>query len=198
MIDRTNGRLVLLLTTLGLLVVLLLGWFLLVSPQRSKAASLDGQIGDTSGQLAATDAFLHSPAAHQSVAELRRLRVALPDDAQMSQIVRQLAWASRRSGVRITSLTPSATVAAAGAQALPIAVTVNGHYFRLAKFMRLLRGEAGVVDGKAHASGRLYAIDNISFSSSGRSGLITATFGLDAFVNGAAPAAAPATTTTEP
>ena len=71
MIDRINGRLALLLAVAGLLIVLLAGWFVLVSPQRSKAAALDTQIGDASLKLAATQAFLRSPAAHQSVADLR-------------------------------------------------------------------------------------------------------------------------------
>ena len=40
MIDRINGRLALLLAIAGLLIVLLAGWFVFVSPQRSKAAAL--------------------------------------------------------------------------------------------------------------------------------------------------------------
>ena len=196
MIDRINGRLALLLAIAGLLIVLLAGWFLLVSPQRSKAAALSVQIDDESAKLASTQAFLRSPEAHQNVANLARLRVAVPDDVRMSEILRQLAWASRVSGVSITSITPSAPVASSGAQAVPIALSVNGHYFRIAKFMHLLRTRAEVKDGKVHASGRLYGIDNISFAS-GDKGLITATLALDAFVNGAvAPAPVSTSTTT--
>ena len=50
--------------------------------------------------------------------------------------------------------------------------------------MHLLRTRAEVKDGKVHASGRLYGIDNISFSSGDKGGLITATLALDAFVYG--------------
>jgi Tfp pilus assembly protein PilN len=196
MIDRINGRLALLLAIAGLLILLLAGWFVVVSPQRSKAAALDTQIGESSVKLAETQAFLRSPEAHQSVADLRRLGVALPDDVKMSEILRQLAWASRVSGVRITSITPSAPVASSGAQAVPIALAVEGHYFRIARFMHLLRTRAEVKNGKVHASGRLYGIDNISFSS-GDKGLITATLALDSFMFGPTPApVAGATSTT--
>jgi len=195
MIDRINGRLALLLAIAGLLILVLAGWFVLVSPERSKAAALSVQIDAADSRLAATQAFLRSPEAHESVATLARLRAAIPDDVQMSEILRQLAWASRVSGVSITSITPSAPVASTGAQAVPIALSVTGHYFRIAKFMHLLRTRAEVKDGKVHESGRLYGIDNISFSS-GEKGLITATLALDAFVNGAAPAA-PGSTTAE-
>jgi hypothetical protein len=47
---------------------------------------------------------------------------------------------------------------------------------------------------KVHVSGRLYAIDNFSFSNSDKSGLITATLALDAFVYGTAPAVPTAST----
>jgi hypothetical protein len=115
----------------------------------------------------------------------------------MSEIMRQLSWAAGKSGVHIDSITPSAPVATSGAQAVPVALSVSGHYFRLATFMHLLRTRAEVKAGKVHASGRLYAVDNISFSTSGgKGGLITATIALNAFTYGSAPAAAAPTTAT--
>jgi hypothetical protein len=194
MIDRINGRLALLLAIAGLLALVLAGWFVLVSPQSSKAAALDAQIGDANVELAATQSFMRSPEAQQSVADLRRLRRAIPDDVEMSEILRQLAWASRVSGVRIDSITPSQPVPSTGAQAVPIALSVRGRYFRLAKFMHLLRLEAGVKDGKAHASGRLYGIDSISLGSSEK-GLLAASVALNAFVFGSTPTPAPVATT---
>ena len=167
MTRRINGRLALLLATAGLLVLLLAGWYVLVSPQRSKAAALDNQIGVANAKLIETQAFLRSPAARESVAKLRTLRVALPDDVQMSDILRQLSWASGVSGVRIDSITPTAPVASPAGQAVPITLSVTGHYFRLAKFMHLLKTRVDVKDGNVKASGRLYAIDNISFSTAG-------------------------------
>jgi Tfp pilus assembly protein PilN len=198
MIDRINGRLALMLAIPGLLILVLAGWFVFVSPQSSKAAALDTQIGDANVQLATTQSFMQSPEAHQSVGDLRRLRRAIPDDVEMSEILRQLAWASRASGVRIESITPSQPVPSTGAQAVPIALSVKGRYFRLAKFMHLLRLEAGVKDGKAHASGRLYGIDNITLSTGDKGGLIMATLALNAFVHGSTTTPAPVSTTTEP
>jgi hypothetical protein len=195
MIDRINGRLALMLAIPGLLVIVLAGWFMFVSPQRSKAADIDTRIGDANIKLASTRSFMQSPASQQSVADLRRLRRAIPDDVEMSEILRQLSWASHASGVRIESITPSQAVPSAGAQAVPIALSVKGRYFRLAKFMRLLRLEAGVENGKPHASGRLYGIDNVSLSTDGQGGLITATLALNAFVFGSTTTPATGTTT---
>ena len=198
MIDRINGRLALLLAISGLLVLILVAWFVFVSPQSSKASSLETQIGDANVDLATTQSFLRSPESKQSLTDLRRLRRAIPDEVEMSEILRELAWASRASGVRIQSITPSQPVSSAGAQAVPISLSVKGRYFRLAKFMHLLRLEAGVTDGKPHSSGRLYGIDNISLSTGDKSGVIMATLALNAFVSGPAAAPAPGSTTTEP
>src|SRR5207249_4353085 len=90
MTSRINGRLALLLSIAALLILVLAGWYAIVSPERSKAAALTTQIDDANGKLAATKAFLRSPAAHQSAAQLRRVRIALPDDPRMSDILRQL------------------------------------------------------------------------------------------------------------
>jgi type IV pilus assembly PilO-like protein len=198
MIDRINGRLALLIAISGLLVVILVGWFVFVSPQSSKASTLETQIGDANLKLATTQSFLQSPDSKQSVTDLRRLRRAIPDDVEMSEILRELAWASRASGVRIQSITPSQPVASTGAQAVPIALSVKGRYFRMAKFMHLLRLEAGVKDGKPYSSGRLYGIDSISLSTGDKSGVIMATLTLNAFVSGPASTPSPGSTTTEP
>ena len=164
--------------------LVLAGWFVLVSPQRSKAAALDAQIGDANVKLAATQAFLRSPAAQQSVAELRRLRVALPDDVEMSEILRQLAWASRVSGVRIDSITPSAPVPSTGAQAVPIALSVDGPLLP-AREVHAPAPDARPRSRTARRTrrGGCTAIDNISFSTGDKGGLITATLALNAFVS---------------
>jgi Tfp pilus assembly protein PilO len=192
---RINGRLALLLAVAGVLVLLLAGWYTFVSPQRSKAAALDTQISDSNAKLEATQMFLRSPAAHDSVAKLRLLRVALPDDVEMSQILRQLAWAADESGVRLNSITPAVPGTSSTGAAVPISLTVSGHYFRISKFMHLLRTRAEVTNGKVKASGRLYAFDDMSFSGDDK-GLVTGTLALDAFMY--APPAPPTSTSTTP
>ena len=67
-----------------------------------------------------------------------------------------------RSGTNPWSVTGVASALTSGANTIPAsALSVSGHYFRIAKFMHLLRAQADVKDGKVHASGRLYAVDNL-------------------------------------
>jgi Tfp pilus assembly protein PilO len=186
--DRINGRLALLIAVVLVLVVVLAGWFAVLSPQRSKAADLDAQIGDANIQLASTQSLLNSPEANQSAAQLAQLRRALPEEADMSDIIRELSRAASRTGVRIDSITPSTPVSAAGAQAVPITLAVSGRYFRIANFMHELRTRARVEDGNVRVKGRLFAVDNVAFAKSPDKGLLSATLALDAFMSGSAPA----------
>jgi type IV pilus assembly protein PilO len=186
--DRISGRLALLVAVVLVLVVVIAAWFAVLSPQRSKAAALDTQIGDANVRLASTEALLSSPTARQSTVQLAQLRRALPDDTEMSEIIRELSRAASKTGVRVDSITPSTPVAAAGAQALPITLSVSGRYFRIANFMHELRTRAKVEDGNVRVKGRLFAVDNVAFAKSPTKGLLSATLALDAFMAGAAPA----------
>jgi len=201
--DRINGRLALLFAVVLVLVVVLTAWFAVLSPQRSKAAALDSQIGDANVRLATTQTLLNSPAAKQSAGQLAQLQRALPDDSDVSGIIRELSRAASKTGVRIDSITPSTPVAAGGAQAVPITLLVSGRYFRIANFTHELRIRARVEDGSVRVKGRLYAIDTMAIAKSPTKGLLSATLALDAFMSGAAPAQPPTavggqTTTTTP
>jgi len=200
MISRINGRLAALLAVFAFLLVVLVGWYGFVSPQRSKAATIDGQIADVQSQIASTQAYVANPSAKQSRSELKRLEQAIPADVQMSQILRQLSWAAGRAGVSLTSVTPAALVPSSGGQAVPITVGVAGHYFRLANFLKLLRTRVSLTGKTIKVAGRLYSIDEIQFTAGGAGpqtsgSVITATVTLNAFVSTPAPVA-PATETT--
>jgi Tfp pilus assembly protein PilO len=188
MMDRINGRLALLIAVLLVIVVVLAGWFAILSPQRSKAADLDARIGNANVELATTQALLNGPAAHQSSAELAQLRRALPDGTEMSEVIRELSHAASKTGIRIDSITPTTQVSAAGAQAVPITLGVSGRYFRIANFMHELRTRVRVEGGNVHVKGRLFAVDSVAFAKSPDRGLLSATLALDAFMSGSAPA----------
>jgi Pilus assembly protein, PilO len=186
--DRINGRLAFLFAVVLVLVVLLAAWFAVLSPQRSRAAALEAQIGDANIKLASTQALLNSPTAHESALRLAQMRRALPDNVEMSEIIRELSRAASKTGVRVDSITPSTPVSAAGAQAVPITLSVSGRYFRIANFMHELRTSAVIEDGNVRVKGRLFAVDNVAFAKSPTKGLLTATVALGAFMSGPAPA----------
>ena len=82
---------------------------------------------------------------------------------------------------------------------LPISVTFNGNFYNLADFLYRLRSLVTVHAGRLDETGRLFAVDTLSFNESDlKFPQIQATLVIDAFVYAAAPAPAAAPAATPP
>ena len=162
-LDRT-ARIVL-LATLGATVLLAVaGWMLLVSPKRSQAADLKAKIAVAEARLAVE--HTQPSQGEISAAEVRQLELALPDSGEMSNLVRQLDGLARRVGVTLDSVTPAAETGASGYRAIPLSVVVDGKFFRVNRFLTLLRNQVQVRDGRVRGTGRLFDVQAIDFEQS--------------------------------
>jgi len=120
-----------LLAAVAALAILAGGWFLMVSPQRSKASDLrsqvDAQLSTNQGLQSQLTAL---QAQHKDVpkvqAQLSKLAVQMPDNPGLPGLIRQLSAAADDAGVDLVSLAPAApqlqttstaAVAASGAAA---------------------------------------------------------------------------------
>ena len=181
MMERLNGRVSLALSAAGLLLVLLVGWFGVVSPQRSKAAELSVQIDEAQTQLRIAQDVVRGPALQESKAELATLKVAIPDEVKMSEILRQLSRASAKARVRVTGVTPQPAVTSGAADVVAMNVTVDGRYFGIREFLRLLRAGADMQGEEVKASGRLFGVDSIQFSGGTPTSVVSAVLTVTAF-----------------
>ncbi len=191
----------------GLLVYGLAGYFLLVSPQRGKAADLKRQTAAAQQQI---DQFRVLAAQAKAtppirVAELFRLTKAMPDNIDMAGVVLELSHIARGSGIEFASITPQGAAPVSGYSNIPITLEFDGNYYELSDFLFRLRNLVRVQAGQLDAVGRLFVVDAISFSESTRSfPEIKASLTVHAFVYGdlstTPPAASttPGTTTTTP
>jgi Pilus assembly protein, PilO len=217
MIKKLDARLALLLTVVAALVVLLVGWFGLISAQRSKASNADTQIAQHQDQLTAEQALLATSSKATADAQLRAAEKVLPNDPRMSQVVREIQSASVTSSTQIDSVVPAPVAAVGSGAAVPIAVTLEGQYFAIRQFLAILQAGASIKKNKVVGDGRLYSVDSIQFtqqvdtstagsaatslgSSSDTPGAnvkhtVKALIDLNVFIGGTAPAPAPAPTT---
>jgi hypothetical protein len=192
----------------AVLIVAGIGWVAFVSPQRSKASDLDTQIATQQAQLAAEQHVLSTSSTKGSLAALHAAERALPDNPQMSAILRQLSTLVAQVSAELDAVTPTAPVAATtGGEVVPLTVTVKGKYFALQRLMQLLRKSADAKNGKITGGGRLFSVDSIAFgaaapsassgASSGPAG-VTATISMNAYIyaSAAASTASTAATTT--
>jgi hypothetical protein len=192
--SRITGRVALLIIAASAFVILLLGWFAFVGPQRSKASDLDSQVASTQTQIDDSQRLLTGSVRRQSLAAVRQLDRVVPDQTKMSELLRQLSSNAKTSQVELDTITPSAPTAVSGAEAVPLTVGLTGHYFAIQRFLRLLRASADVRNGRLVSTGRLYTVDNVQFIGGQAGGVVTATLGVNAFVY--TPVAAGATTPT--
>ena len=196
--DKLTPNVVAALTVLAVVTVALVGWFGLVSPQRSTASDLDRQISDAQTQLAVarstTDSGAGSKASPVSAVALARV---MPERVEMAGVLRQLQGAADRTDVRLDSVTPQAATAQANYSAVPMDVVVTGRYFGVQRFLRHLRTQARVSGPHVHAAGRLFSVDSVNLAGK-KLPQLAATIHLNVFTyNGssATPNTAPGSTT---
>jgi type IV pilus assembly protein PilO len=191
---RPSQGAVIALIAVGVLAYIALGYFMVVSPQRARAADLKKQIGETQAQI---DQYklLNQQAATTPpirVADLFRLEKAMPNEVDMAGIVLELSRIAHDTGITFESITPQGATAGTGYQVLPVTLVFDGNYFELSDFLYRLRTLVRVRSGHLAASGRLFVVDSISFSESEKAfPRIQATLTVQAFVYGDATVPAP-------
>ena len=175
------------------------GWFVLVSPKRAEATRLTGEIDSTQAQIAAYHTASLQAKGRQpiKVVDLFRLSKAMPDRADMSGVLLQLNQIAADTGITFQSISPQTSVPISGYQAIPIQLSFEGNFYNLADFLFRLRNLVSVQHGQLSATGRLFAIDTLSFTQS-QQGFpqIAASLVVDAFVYGTQTAATATPTTT--
>jgi Tfp pilus assembly protein PilO len=195
MIEKLSQRTAIAIAAVGLVAVILVGWFAVVSPQRSKAAELQGKIDESNSALMLAEALNNGGQKKATAKEARALVRAMPDQARMSQILRQLSGAAKSTRVRVNSVTPLANAPLTGYEAIPMTVMVEGRYLGITNFLGKLRTQVRAADEQVRAKGRLYSIDSVQFDSNSDKRLLQATLTLNAYKYGSA--AAPATGTVD-
>jgi type IV pilus assembly protein PilO len=118
-----------LLAAILVLAILVAGWFLLVAPKRSEAASLRDETAtqeDANERLLQQLAVLKAQQAElpQQRAKLAVMRTQIPDNPALPTLIRDLTDAGKKVGVSIDSMAPSVPVAVVAAvPAAPVATT---------------------------------------------------------------------------
>jgi Tfp pilus assembly protein PilO len=108
-----------LLTGVAVVAVFALGWFMLISPQRSHVATLHAQ---TTAQNAANASLQSQVAQLQQQSkgmvaqqyELNKLAQKIPVDPQLPSLIRQVVAAAQTAGVDLVSIAPGQPALVAG------------------------------------------------------------------------------------
>jgi Tfp pilus assembly protein PilO len=194
----------------GDLLLLVLGWFMLISPQRATASSIrlataaaEAQIVQAK-QVAATPA----PAAVQQpvirTAGLYALAKAMPTSVDMPDLLLELNQLARESGVTLSTIGPGQPTPGAGFSTLSVNLGISGDFYAVTDMLYRLRTLVGVRHGDLQTYGRLFSVQSVSLSPASAGSALTASLTLDAYLyggggattDGTVPAATPSSTTT--
>jgi type IV pilus assembly protein PilO len=184
----------------GVLVFGLALWFFLVHPQGGKVASLKAEATSVQEKI---DAYHQQVAAARTapkieVADVYRLAKAMPSKTDMPDLLLELSGLARDTGIQFDSISPQPVAPIGSYSVMPITVTFNGNFYNLADFLYRLRSLVTVHAGRLDATGRLFAVDTLTFNEGeDKFPQIQATLVIDAFIYASAaatPAAAPAAT----
>jgi Tfp pilus assembly protein PilO len=189
----------------GDVVLLLMGWFLLISPQRATAKSIADSVAATQVQIeeAKKPVVQLSPAAVQQpeikTANLYNVAKAMPSTMDTPTLLLELSQVAREAGVTLSSIRPGqpdAAAAATGFSTVPIDLNFTGDFYSLTDLLYRVRSLVSVRDGELLTSGRLLAVSRIGLGPSGdpnaNAGALSATVTVNAYVYGGTPAAPPA------
>jgi Tfp pilus assembly protein PilO len=164
------------LTAGALLLFALVGYFALISPKRSSAASLKKQTAAVEAQINAnrSTGFMQALPAVRS-ANVFGLAKAMPKTVEMPNVMLQLNQLASASGITFDQVTPTAagstpstalttaTDTADPFAAQPIQVTFTGSFYNMISFLQRLRNLVRVEHGHLQAQGRLFDVSDVEF-----------------------------------
>lgn len=181
----------------ALILLGLIGYMMVVSPQGAKAKKLQKQADAVQVQIyhrkAEVRAGLHPPTIQ--TADLFRLARAMPDTHDMPGIILTLSDLARSSGIKFDLIEPVAGAPLPSGSYLTdrIHLLFNGDFYGLSDFLYRMRSLVAVRDGRLDASGRLFNVDTMTFNVIANAfPRISAELFVNAYVYGSA---APAATT---
>jgi len=163
------------------------GYFVVVSPKKAEAARLTDEVAAANVELVAARAASQAEGDKQpiAVADIFRLKTAMPSSPDMPGILLELSRIAEETGIRFKSITPQTAVVAGEYQSVPIDVTFDGSFYALSDFLFRLRTLVSVRRGELHAAGRLFSVDSVDFAE-GAAGfpMLAAALKLQAYVYG--------------
>ena len=145
----------------AVLLAIVAGWFLVISPKRSDVSSLKQQIDDTRDQISAAHGVRTPSQPAIRVADLFKLSRAMPNTADIPGVLLQISRVAEETGVTFQAITPHDPIPLGAYQEIDIDLTFQGRFYDLSDFLYRLRNLVDVHEGVLNASGRLYSVKSI-------------------------------------
>jgi hypothetical protein len=148
----------------AVLLALVAGWFLVISPKRSDVSSLKRQIDDTRDQISAAHGVRTPSQPAIRVADLFKLSRAMPNTADIPGVLLQISRVADETGVSFQAITPHDPTSLGAYQEIDIDLTFQGRFYDLSDFLFRLRNLVDVHEGVLNATGRVFSVKSITLN----------------------------------
>jgi len=180
----------------GDILLLLLGWFMLISPQRATADSIRLATSAAEAQIVEAKAVSTTPppAAVQQpeikTANIYSLAKAMPSTIDMPDLLLELNQLAQASGVTLSKISPSPAAPANGYSIVAVDLGVTGDFYSVTDMLYRLRTLVAVRHGDLQTSGRLFSVDSVSLAPASVGADLNVDIHLNAYLYAAAAPAA--------
>ena len=157
----------------GDLLLLLVGWFLLIGPQRATAASITQATAAVEAQLVEAKrpvVKVKPPSAivqpEIETADLYSLAKAMPSEVDQPNLLLELDQIARDAGIDVTTISfgTAQESLADGFSTVAINVTFTGDFYSITDYLYRLRSLVTVRNGALQTSGRLFSVGTVGLT----------------------------------
>ena len=136
---RIGAGLKLLAGAIVCVIVLVLGLFLIVFPQRNKTSEVDTEIENVETSIQAEQNRLsqlkqYEKDPEQFTRQIEVIKERIPENVELADVIEQIDHAAEEAGLDFYSFTPTIPVAAGSYYVMTCETVFNGRYFNLVEF----------------------------------------------------------------
>jgi Tfp pilus assembly protein PilO len=199
---RARGREIYIITAVVAIVLIVAWYFLLFSPKRNELSDLEQQVESAQSALSVAKQEVvklesYKKTAPQSRAEIVRLGKMLPESEGIPGLIIELTKTAEASGVAVAGITRGTTTDGSPFGIQTLTLQVNGRYFDVEDFLYRLEEYVAFRNASFRVTGRLLQVTQLTLQSAASSTTtsgsppLAVTIGLNAYLWGGTPTAAP-------
>jgi hypothetical protein len=168
---KLRGRELYIIVGVVAVVIGVLWYFFLFSPEQKKVASLSAQYQTQENTLTQTNMQIRQlqllqKTAPQAEADLVKLHQVMPSEGAIPSFIVGLTKTAQSSGLAMLSVTPQATAPGVPFSLQPIQLEFDGRYFDVEDFLYRLENYVNYRNGQFLVTGRMFAVVTLALAKS--------------------------------
>lgn len=168
---KLRGRELYIIVGVVAVVIGVLWYFFLFSPQQKKIADLNTQYQAQLSTLQTTNTQIHQlqilkKTAPQAEADLIQLHQVMPVEGAIPSFIVELTKTAQSSGMAMLTVTPQQTAAGVPFSVQPIQLEFDGAYFDVEDFLYRLENYVDYRNGQFLVTGRMFSVVNLTLGKS--------------------------------